>query len=223
MQYTIHRAVKAPPLDGNWDHPAWSNAATLEVAHFHPRSSDHRPVTQARVLYDNSAIYVFFKVQDRYVRSVATQYQDSVCKDACVEFFVQPGDRSGYFNFEMNCGGVVLLYYIEDPEIVGGRFKKQGPVDKAHFDRMRIYHSMPLTVPEELPGPLEWKVAYSIPLDLIEAHVGPLGELAGQRWRGNFYKCASDTSHPHWACWSPIEEQLNFHQPRYFGDLEFAR
>ena len=24
-------------------------------------------------------------------------------------------------------------------------------------------------------------------------------------WRVNFYKCADDTSHPHWLTWSPVE------------------
>jgi len=32
-----------------------------------------------------------------------------------------------------------------------------------------------------------------------EHYVGPLGPLTGQVWRGNFFKCAEDNSHPHWA------------------------
>ena len=38
----------------------------------------------------------------------------------------------------------------------------------------------------------------------------------------NFFKCADDSSHPHWASWAPIGEALNFHQPQYFAPLRFA-
>jgi hypothetical protein len=53
---------------------------------------------------------------------------------------------------------------------------------------------------------------------VLERYVGPLAPLAGQVWRGNFYKCGDRTSHPHWAAWSPVDE-LNFHLPRCFGAL----
>ena len=44
---------------------------------------------------------------------------------------------------------------------------------------------------------------------------------SGQVWRGNFFKCAEDISHPHWAAWSPVDE-FNFHLPRCFGTIQFA-
>ena len=28
-------------------------------------------------------------------------------------------------------------------------------------------------------------------------------------WRANFYKCGDDTSHPHWAAWSPLKKVNN--------------
>jgi hypothetical protein len=47
-----------------------------------------------------------------------------------------------------------------------------------------------------------------------------LGKIGGQSWRGNFFKCAEEISHPHWASWSPVDE-LNFHLPRCFGTIHF--
>jgi len=38
-------------------------------------------------------------------------------------------------------------------------------------------------------------------------------------FRGNFFKCGDETSHPHWASWSPISEELNFHRPETFGSI----
>jgi len=41
-------------------------------------------------------------------------------------------------------------------------------------------------------------------------------------WRVNFYKCADDTSHPHWLTWSPVDlPEPNFHHPQSFGILQF--
>ena len=74
----------------------------------------------------------------------------------------------------------------------------------------------PMTTPQE------WILEYNLPFGLFQAYLGELRPTAGMRWRGNFFKCGDDTSHPHWASWSPIGEALNFHQPDTFGALEFA-
>jgi hypothetical protein len=76
-------------------------------------------------------------------------------------------------------------------------------------------------VDPEIQGPVEWCLEYSIPLSIFEAYLGKAVDPAGGRWRGNFYKCGDETSHPHWASWSPIGEELNFHCPEHFGILEF--
>jgi hypothetical protein len=34
------------------------------------------------------------------------------------------------------------------------------------------------------------------------------------------YKCADQTSHPHWAAWSAVNT-LNFHVPDCFGAVQF--
>jgi hypothetical protein len=220
--YLIRRAEKTPEFTGDWDGPAWKMADVLDIAHFYARSSSHRPVTQAKILYDQDGLYVFFKVKDRYVRSVHTNYQDSTCLDSCVEFFVEPKAGKGYFNFEFNCGGTLLLYFIEDPKITASGFEKYSLVDKSLADLMRVYHSMPATVPQEIESPVEWKIEYSIPFKLFEHYLGALGEVRGQTWRANLYKCGDQTSHPHWASWSPIGDQGSFHQPQCFAPIQFA-
>jgi len=220
--YTIREAALPPGLDGQWDGPAWQQADTLEVGHFHEASSDHRPVTHARLLHDANRLYVIFDVQDRYVRSAHTDYQSRVCDDACVESFVQPKRDAGYFNFEMNCGGHLLLYYVEDPTRTGDDFKKRTAVPWDLARRIAIYHSLPEVVLPERQEPTAWRVEYAIPLAVFEEYVGPLGALSGQTWRGNFFKCAEKSSHPHWAAWAPIGPELNFHVPEFFGALRFA-
>jgi hypothetical protein len=221
MSYVIRRATSTPELRGEWDGPAWSRADELEIAHFHAKGSpDHRPRTRVKLLYDDHGLYVLFRVSDRYVRCVHTRHQEYVFKDSCVEFFVQPRPGS-YFNFEFNCGGTMLLYHLKDPPRgPSGKLEGFQILPPEELATIRVYHSLPTSVPEEIAEPVEWRLEYFVPNPLMERYVGPLGAPAQRRWRGNFYKCGDDTSRPHWATWAPIE-RLDFHQPECFAPLSF--
>jgi len=224
MEYLIHRtATENPELAGLWSGPAWRHAAIADLASFHPAGSDHRPRTQAKILHDDQGLYVLFRVRDRYVCCTRTENQSLTSKDSCVEVYFQPfPDRKGYFNFEMNCGGALLLFYILDPMRSNpGIFKHKHIVPQSLIDTMRIYHSLPTTLPAEITDPIEWSVEYFVPWSLFEAYVGQLPSPGQRGWRGNFHKCADDSSHPHWASWSPIGAELNFHVPRYFAPFRF--
>ncbi len=295
MQYTIHRTdtspVCCPPgseeMRARWNSKVWQKADTLLVDKFHPQSSTHRPKTETKLLYDEKNLYVMFRVEDQYVKAVYNQYQDPVCNDSCVEFFVMPtptplvlpplskdvsfsgnachceersdeaipssrrdcfaslamtsrvernkhknetflplrGEREGrwgYFNFEINCCGTMLLYYVEDPRRTANGFEKYEPIKEELISRMTILHSIPGKVEVEIETPLEWYLEYNIPFSVFEVYLGPLDREVGVTWKGNFYKCGDQTSHPHWASWTPIGNDLNFHQPDSFGILEFG-
>ncbi len=222
MHYLIQRATTSVDLVDDGSRSLWSNTDPLHVADFHPDSSAHHPVTEARALYDAERLFILFTVADRYVRCVHDQNQQRVCEDSCVEFFVEPRAGLGYFNFEVNCGGTILANHITDPTRVDGKVASAIRIDDEWLARIEIAHSMPSIVEPENVESVEWRVALSIPFDLFAAHLGPLGNPAGQTWRANFYKCGDATSHPHWASWAPIGERLDFHQPDRFGEITFA-
>lgn len=223
MTYVIRRATATPELRGDWDGRAWRRADVAEVEHFHPSSSaDHRPRARAKLLHDDAGMYVLFRVADRYVTCRHSEHQSHVFRDSCVEFFVQPRPDRGYFNVEMNCGGTMLLYYMHDAaRDAKGRLANYEILSPAELATIRVGHSLPRTIAEEIAEPVEWWLEYFFPFALMERYVGPLAPPAQRRWRGNFYKCGDDTSHPHWASWSPIE-RLDFHQPECFAPLAFA-
>jgi hypothetical protein len=173
-----------------------------------------------RLLYDADGIHGIFQVHDQYVRCERTNYFDEVWKDSCVEFFAQPKPDRGYFNFEFNCGGAFLCSYIVDPERRPGGFKEFTKVPPDLGRTIRTWSSLPKRVEPEITEPVEWALRFFVPLALFEHYVGPLNELREQDWRGNFFKCADETSHPHWASWSPVD-QLNFHRPNCFGTIRF--
>ncbi len=219
--YTIERAQLVPQLKGDWGSAAWQQAGIIEVNNFHHNdpSSGHRPKVRAKALYDDNGLYIIFDVEDQYVRSVAREYQDPVYQDSCVEFFVKPDTSMGYFNFEMNCSGVLLAQYtvmLNDKRVIT-------PVPSAFVEGMRVYHSMPDIVETEITEPTNWRVEYFLPFSVLENFSGKVDDVAGKTWTANFYKCADKTSKPHWASWSPISEELNFHRPDYFGIVKFAK
>jgi hypothetical protein len=221
--YCIHPTSGQHLFAAQPDASFWQAAETLQVNHFLPQSSPHRPPTQAQVLYDADALYVRFQVQDQYVRAVHTQYQAQVSEDSCVELFVQPVANKGYFNVEFNCCGILLLYYIEDPQRTSMGFVCFQQVDPALAGQIRVISTFTAPIRAEITTPVSWWLVYQLPFRVLEAYVGPVSRTPGTRWRGNFFKCGDHTSHPHWASWAPIQNgELNFHQPAYFGVLELG-
>lgn len=218
--YPLHCVYHRPEFKGLWDGPAWSSAPAMSIDQFRPESSDHRPVTQAKLLYSAEGLFGLFRVHDRYVRCIHRRFQDPVCRDSCVEFFFQPGGSGGYFNFEFNCGGALLASYIVDPTRTACGFKKFTRLSKSNVRQVVIYHSEPRIVDPERVGDTTWYLEFYIPHPLIEQFAGTLDLTPGAVWRANLYKCGDKTSHPHWAAWSPVDD-LNFHLPHCFGHLRF--
>ena len=220
--YTIARAERPPATESGWNSADWQGVAQATVAHFHPRSSDHRPATHVKLLHSDEGLHVHFCVKDRYVRVAHVGFQAPVYKDSCVEFFVRPGGTGGYLNFEMNAGGSLLVSFIEDWTRTSAGFGRALSLGQEWDNRILRMHLLPDRIDQEITRPVTWSLQYVIPWSLFMEVTGHARPTPGDQWTGNFYKCGDETSHPHWASWSPIGEALNFHAPGYFGRLEFA-
>ncbi len=220
MVYQVKRCDEAPRLSGDLSTAPWQRAPVALVSQFRPESSDHRPATEARLLWTDTHLHGLFTVRDRHVRCRHTQFNDPVCRDSCVEFFVQPAGSPGYFNFEFNCGGTMLASWITDHRRTPEGFAAFERLSAQEGGTVEVFHSLPAVVEPEVPGPLDWLIQFAIPFALLERRTGPLVVEPGTTWHANFYKCADECSHPHWASWAPVDE-LNFHLPRCFGDLRF--
>lgn len=219
QHYTIHQATTRPAINGAWNGPVWNQIPALDICHFHDRSSDHRPVTQAKLLYNDAGVYVIFRVEDCFVRSAELNRNGSVCLDSCVEFFTEPVAGRGYFNFEINAGGTLLLHYNAQSATI-----RYEPVelDERRLDMVKIYHSLPTKIDLEITDPVTWVLEFFAPYSLFESFVGPVPFGPGAIWRANLCKCGDNTSHPHWATWNLIPGPLNFHKPEFFAPIEFA-
>lgn len=218
--YPIHPAKHRPEFQAAWKGPVWGKTPVLEIDYFRPESSSHRPQTRAKLLYGLEGLYGLYRVKDRYVRCVHRRYQDPVYKDSCVEFFVQPCRDRGYFNFEFNCGGTMLASYVVDPKRTENGFTDFTRLRKDDVRHVKVFHTQAKIIEPEIPAPITWFIEFYIPYTLMEKYVGPLEIKPGTIWRGNLYKCADDTSHPHWASWRPVDA-LDFHLPACFGCFHF--
>lgn len=221
-EYDVSFSRMAPEVSGPWDGPTWEGVESLEVAYFRPESSSHRPRTRCKLLYSASRLHGLFRIDDCYVRCIHTGFQAEAFRDSCVEFFVQPKPGAGYLNFEFNCGGAMLASYVYDPARVEGRVRGCASLSLEEFGQVLLYHDLPERVEPEIGHPVVWHLGFSLPFALLETYVGPLGEVGGQEWRANFYKCGDDTSHPHWGSWEPLAER-NFHDPSSFGVIRFKK
>ena len=214
IRYHVTRAPALPDLAGPIDDPAWRDAEVARIDHFHPRTHEYRPHTEARVLHDGERIALRFEVDDCFVRTRCTRVHGSVCVDACVEFFFEPIPGFGYFNLEVNSGGTLHLGYHDHER------DRHELVPEELVEQLEVYGSTEPVVEPEVTEPMHWFVDCRIPMSVVHAYL-PGATLAGAEWRGNFYKCASANSQPHWAYWSPMNGRLGFHRPQYFAPIHF--
>lgn len=217
FSYKVGKIEDAHEIDADWNKPVWNETSELLLENFMGDRPEHFPKTRARLRYDDEYIYVIFKVEDRYIKAVATETNGRVWQDSCVEFFFSPGEdvERGYFNFEANCKGVYLFQYHPSDG-------SKGSFTKEEYDQITISHSIDRDVTTESSEPEIWTLEYKIPFDILSNYIPVDKPKPGTVWRANLYKCADNTSHPHWITWAPVDHpKPNFHLPEYFGRLTF--
>lgn len=213
FHYVVKKANGIVPLD-----VPWADADVLELKNYMGQKPQHFPKTYAKLLYDSNNIYVFFKVKDNYIRAIAQQTHGQVWGDSCVEFFFLPdtNQKDVYFNLETNCGGTIYFRYND----LSNNIKRL--VDVSDCEKIKVYHSLPKMIEQEIAKPTVWYLSYKLPFSVISNYNKIQSPRSGVVWKANFYKCADQSSHPHWLTWSTVDYQTpKFHLPQYFGSLEF--
>ena len=173
----------------------------------------YEPQVDFKVAYYSGNLFIKYYVNEKYIRAVNTNINGNVWEDSCVEFFVAPGDTGNYFNFEVNCIGTCLVQKGEKRE--GRKFLASDEIN-----RIKSFSSLGNSSFSERKGSFVWNLTLVIPLVSICGL--QLESLKGLKMKANFYKCGDKLSEMHFLSWSPIgTPQPDFHQPDYFGELEF--
>ena len=216
--YHVVSLPAAPPAGSPFTVAPWADVTPLRLENFHIDSSNHRPSVEVKIATSPNHLHLCWEIKDQFVRSVETTMNGYVSKDSCVEFFFAPPESLGYFNLEINAGGIAHCSFIEDPRIVNGTFARRRMLNLDDLRQITIHSTLPPVIDPEIATPVTWELTTDIPLEVLRRYAGPALLLQGP-WRANFYKCADQTSHPHWASWASTGAKKWFHQPELFGTL----
>jgi hypothetical protein len=217
--YKVNSLQGPLSIDAEWGKPLWQETKSALIDCVHGPEPTHKPVVRFKLAYTEQAVCGIYQVQDQFVRAVAAELNGQVWKDSCVEFFFTPYARpdNSYFNLEINCCGVFLFHHQAAP--------KQQVRSLKESESRQIYTAGSLAGPihKEIENPIQWTLEFAIPYGILEKYSAVERPAPGVCWHANLHKCADDCSHPHWLTWSPIPgERPNFHQPQYFGLLQFV-
>lgn len=173
----------------------------------------YRPRVELWAGWGPEEILLHYRVTEDRVKAEWTESGDPVCRDSCVEFFINPGDGT-YFNFEFNPIGTGYLGR-------GHSRQDSTALDKSLVTQIRREGSLGTSPFAEREGKATWSLTVGIPLTLFAGT--DLASPSGKSFKANFYKCGDDLRVPHYVTWHPVEtEGPDFHRPEYFGTIHFA-
>jgi len=174
---------------------------------------DNRPEVKFNMAYGPSEIYIKYYVNEPFTKAEHTQSNDEVYEDSCVEFFVAPGAKGPYYNFEFNAIGTCLMAMGPDRN----NRQRMDPKVVAVIQRLASLGDQPFAEKKEGPS---WELTVTIPFKIF---IGmDINDLTGKAFRANFYKCGDKLTMPHYLSWNPIgTDKPDFHRPEYFGTIKF--
>lgn len=217
--YVVKMIYEPIKIDSDPNKAVWSTIQFVEINESNNWEMSYCPLTKVKMCYDENNLYLLYHVKDKYVISTETKTNGEVWKDSCVEIFISPFESTAvpYFNLEINAGGTALMSLQRTPRV------DIGYLSINEINQIKIAHSLPTVITNEIISDTEWSIEAAIPFSLFEKYYGFENVQRDKKWRVNFYKCAENNSHPHWLSWNPIENpHPDFHKPDYFGIIEFS-
>src|SRR4051812_15619520 len=79
--HRVKRVQGTLTIDADWNKAAWKDAQPLTLEYYMGQEPAHQPKVQAKVAYDDQALYVIWKVEDNYVLGKRTKHQQDVWRD----------------------------------------------------------------------------------------------------------------------------------------------
>ncbi len=164
----------------------------------------YKPDVEFRIAYLYNKILLKFYVKEKEIISNHKNDNEMVCEDSCVEFFVKPGNSDGYYNFEFNSIGTVLVQYGSDRN------------NRKYLDKTLLKNIKRFALVESL----YWELFVIIPSELFCKH--NITNFSSSKFTANFYKCGDKLSDPHYITWNNIKtESPDYHRPEFFKPISF--
>lgn len=177
-EYVVTRASKAPTLDGVLDDAAWKDARPVVLR----GSFDGRPAqlrTEARLVYDDAALYVAFDIEDPDIWGTLKQRDDPIYEQEVVEIFLDANaDGRTYNELQVSPHNVIFDAYFPA--------RRQG-MDTSWDSEMKTALKVRGTLDDASDRDEGWTVELRIPFARL-AEVPHVPPRRGDRWRFNLYR-----------------------------------
>ena len=103
------RVETAPVIDGKLDDAAWSSAMVIDGFAAFWNRADVGSKTQARLVWDDDALYFAATMTDAELRAFGTKRNDTLWLGDVFELFFKPlADRPEYYEFQVNPRSTIL-------------------------------------------------------------------------------------------------------------------
>ena len=215
--YTIHRVQEPIVVDGRSQESGWASAASVGAFRFPWWSDGSQEQTEAKLLWDQSNLYVLFRCQDAHIWAEHTERDTAVYRDDCVEVFTAPNpDRpNDYFNIEMNAVGAFLDQHHPEGPGVEMRYAWNAK-------GLEIAVSRDGTLNDDSDVDRGWVLEAAIPWINFARVAKRTPPNSGDVWRLNLNRLGGKTNPQH-SQWSPSKtERPAFHVPKDFGEVIFS-
>jgi hypothetical protein len=236
--YVCYRTSSPVLIDGIIDEKAWKDAPWTED--FVDIEGAAKPLprlkTHAKLLWDDSNLYVAAEIEEPHVWANLRQRDTVIFFDNDFEVFIDPdGDTQAYYELEVNALATAWDLLLLKPYRDGGP-----PVTGWNIAGLSVATHIDGTINNPADIDKGWTAEIRIPLAALKECAGPSGlPKAGDKWRIDFSRVewrtiidngtykkelnpATGKPFPedNWV-WSP-QGRINMHMPEMWGFLQFS-
>lgn len=165
------------------------------IDHVTDAAYPYRPLTTFAMAHSDRFLFIDFFVRCNFLRAVNYVTNTDVHEDSAVAAMFQPNPSDPtFYVFTFNCIGTMSGVVVRS----AGEPLAMDPQQLERVQRTASCGTRPF---QELEGLFTWNILVALPLDLMGI---PCAEWPLEM-KGNFFKCATGTSQPHFLSWLPVE------------------
>jgi len=229
QSYTCKRIVDQIKIDGLLDEVSWKSAEIMNLVtiknvegkvQYGERDGGHK--TTAKVLWDDSYLYIGFKVEDKDIWATITEHDRDLSSEEVVEIFIDPeGGQVTYGEIQVNPLNTLFDQYVI--------WCKKGAVWMDYWADSSPRGTSDIKTGVNVVGTVKkrddrdkyWTAELAIPLHLFLT-ARSLPPRAGQKWRLNLTAINYPQDGPgEFVTWAKLGPKF-FHDPKNFAEIVFS-